>query len=66
MSTNENVPSPPALSEADQKKALAKAKLDFQLHVALIQRTDGVPKNKALFTAWLEGELGLQKRLKKS
>lgn len=44
-------------------KAEAKAKLDFELHVALIMRNDNVPKAKAQFRAWLEGRPGLELRL---
>lgn len=45
------------------KKALSQAKLDFNLHVALIMRQDSANKNAALFKAWLEGRDGLQNRL---
>jgi len=44
-------------------KTTAKEKLDFQLHVALIQRQETVTKSKAVFLAWLEGQKGLETRL---
>lgn len=51
------------VAPASAKAILAKQKLDFELHVALIMRTDGMTKGKAVFTAWLEGPSGLEKRL---
>lgn len=45
------------------EKATQPAKADFDLHVLLIMKTDGLPKSKATFKAWLEGEAGLKKRL---
>lgn len=44
-------------------KAEAKAKLDHELHVALIMRQDDVAKSKALVTAYAEGAAGLASRL---
>lgn len=44
------------------KAVAAKAKLDFDLHVALIMRQDGVRKTVALFSAWAEGPVGLERR----
>lgn len=44
-------------------KIAASEKLDFQLHVALIQKQDKCTKTKAVFQAWLEGREGLDKRL---
>lgn len=46
------------LSETQQK-------LEFNLHVALIQKVDNVNKSKATFKAWLEGPEGLAQRLAK-
>lgn len=51
------------LSTQSEKAAAKSAKLDFDLHVALIQRSDKVNKNAALFKAWLEGPSGLSERL---
>lgn len=45
------------------KKQLANAKNDFNLHVALIMKSDGANKGTATFKAWLEGEAGLKTRL---
>lgn len=47
---------------AVQKNA-QREKLDFQLHLALIQKQDNCTKNKATFQAWLEGRKGLDERL---
>lgn len=52
-----------SLEAGQRAKVEAKAKLDFELHVALIMRNDNVPKAKALFRAWIEGREGLEKRL---
>ena len=52
----------PALT-ADEKKAVRKKKLDFDLHVNLIMRNVGEPKNAAVFRAYCEGADGLQERL---
>lgn len=61
MSETSNTPgSSPASGRA---KLEASQKLDFELHVALIMRTDGVAKAKALMRAWIEGPAGLQQRL---
>lgn len=51
-----------ALPKAE-KERLAKGKIDFDLHVGLIMRAEGVSKSKAVFTAYLEGRQGLEKRL---
>lgn len=45
------------------KKQLQAKRNDFQLHVALIMKSDGANKGTATFTAWLEGEAGLKTRL---
>lgn len=52
-----------SLSHAQLTKAEAKARLDFDLHVALIMRGDNVAKSKAVFRAWIEGRSGLETRL---
>lgn len=54
---------PLTMDAATKKKVMAQAKLDFQLHVALIMKQDQATKNNALFKAWLEGEKGLAERL---
>lgn len=46
-----------------QKQAAKSRKLDFDLHVALIMRTEGENKNAASFRAYCEGEEGLKTRL---
>lgn len=48
---------------AATQKITASEKLDFQLHIALIQKQDGVTKTRATFQAWLEGRKGLDERL---
>lgn len=45
------------------KKQLQEKRNDFQLHVALIMKSDGANKGTATFKAWLEGEAGLKTRL---
>lgn len=52
--------------DALAKRDLSKKKDEFSLHVALIMHQDTVPKSKATFIAWLEGNEGLAKRLKPS
>lgn len=52
-----------ASSPAAARKREAALAADFALHVGLIVRVDGVPKSKAIVTAWVEGPLGLQRRL---
>lgn len=46
-----------AAADDKQKKA------DFDLHILLIMRQEGITKAKAQFRAWLEGEQGLAARL---
>lgn len=45
------------------KKALSEKQRDFQLHIALVMKQDSIPKAKAVFACWLEGETGLARRL---
>lgn len=52
-----------ANASSTEKKALAKLKNDFALHVALIMRSTGEAKNAATFRAWCEGQGGLNTRL---
>jgi len=40
-----------------------KANNDFDLHVGLIMKAEGVNKNQAKMIAWLEGTQGLNRRL---
>jgi len=40
-----------------------KATNDFDLHVGLIMKAEGVNKNQAKMIAWLEGTQGLNRRL---
>lgn len=40
-------------------------KSDFDFHVLLIMRQDGVSKSKATFMAWAEGPTGIADRLSK-
>lgn len=47
----------------EDKKAVAKMRRDFDLHVSLIMRQDDVTKSTALWRAWCEGEKGLAERL---
>lgn len=48
-----------------QRKAHAKNKQNFELHVALIMRTEDVTKSHAIVTAYAEGDAGLTRRLDK-
>lgn len=43
----------------DEKKALAKAATDFNLHVLLVMRQDGLSKAQAQARAYAEGPAGL-------
>lgn len=45
------------------KKAVAKLRRDFDLHVSLIMRQDDVNKTTAHWRAWNEGQKGLSARL---
>lgn len=45
------------------KKAIAKAKADHDLHVLLIIRQDEISKSKAITIAYAEGAAGLKERL---
>lgn len=47
----------------EEKKALVKAASDFNLHVLLIVRQDGLSKTQSQVRAYLEGAAGLDKRL---
>lgn len=48
---------------ATPKAIEAKQKLDYELHVALIMRTERLSKSRAVFRAYTEGPSGLDKRL---
>lgn len=54
---------PEAGSTVDPKKLLKQKRLDFDLHVNLIMRSEDEPKNAATFRAYCEGADGLAKRL---
>lgn len=45
------------------KKALSKAKADFDLHVALLMKREECAKSKATMMAWMQGPEGLAKLL---
>lgn len=47
----------------EEKKTLAKAASEFNLHVLLIVRQDGLSKAQSQVRAYLEGAVGLEKRL---
>lgn len=51
------------VAPASAKAVEAAKKLDFELHVSLIMRTDRLSKSRAVFKAYLEGQNGLEKRL---
>lgn len=51
--------------EKAARKAHARNKQNFELHVALIMRTDETTKSHAIVTAYAEGEAGLVRRLDK-
>lgn len=51
------------VSKPLDKKALAKRRNDFNLHVMLIMRQDDVSKSAAVFAAYCEGDAGLRDRL---
>ena len=57
-------------TEADAAGAavvdLKKAKPDFDLHILLVQKMDGLKKSEAVVKAYCEGAPGLHKRLGKS
>lgn len=54
----------PSLAKVyEDKKAVAKLRRDFDLHVSLIMRQDDVTKSTAHWRAWCEGEKGLAERL---
>ena len=57
-------PSSPTV--AFDKKALAKAKQDFELHALLVQRQERLTRGQALYVVYLEGAPGLARRLSPS
>lgn len=49
----------------EARSALAKITANFNLHVLLIMRSDGITKSKATIVAYGEGVSGLDARLPK-
>lgn len=52
-------------ADAGNKKLIAAAKRDHELHVLLVQKQDAQDKSTAVLTAYREGVAGLEKRLGK-
>lgn len=65
VDTTQGKPSAHIDAEKAAKKALLKAKKDFSLHVGLVERQDGLTLSDARATAYVEGAVGLAKRLGK-
>lgn len=51
------------IAEDFSEKEKAKAAKDFELHVMLVMKQEGVPAPKARMVAYFEGPLGLPDRL---
>lgn len=51
------------MADADLKKRIKAAKLDHDLHIAVIMKREGLSKPDAVVLAYLDGLLGLDARL---